>query len=126
MKIDRIGTGTRTGIREKKAAVKGNVFHTLLKSSLGEIDVYEQEGREQADKEKQPNRETVKLIGDAAHMLDRAMEQIHENGEPDSAVVKSLQRLSHRLDQASKHIAPEERQIADVLVAVETQRLRYW
>ncbi len=126
MKINGIGAGARTGIEKKKKTAKSSGFHTLLKSSLDKVDVFEKEGREQAGGKKKADIKNVRLIKDAAHMLNRAMEQIHKNGEPDPAVVESLQHLSHHLDQIGGRTTSGESQIADVLVAVEVQRLRNW
>ncbi len=126
MKINNIGAGTRAGIEKKKKAVKIGDFHTLLKSSLDKIGTHEEGGRKEGGGEKQGGREAVRLIRDATRMLDRAMEQIYENGEPDQAVVESLQILSRNLGQIDGYAAPEEKKIADVLVAVEAQRLRNW
>lgn len=126
MKINGVGTGARVEIGKNEKTNKNSRFQTLLESNIDKIDSHEESDSGQSGEQQQPNREAAKLIEDAACMLDRAMDQIQATGQPNPEVVESLQRLSHSLNQTNKRATPDKNRIADVLVAVETQRLQNW
>jgi len=125
MKINGIGTGIHAGIGKTKKTNKTSGFQALLESNLDKIDAHEEERQEQSGEQRRPNREAIKLIKDAASMLDRAMQQIHDTGQPNQDLIQSLRSLSHNLDQRSRHDAAGDK-VADTIVAVETQRLQNW
>ncbi len=126
MKINGIGTRIHAGTGKAKKTDKNSRFQALLESNLDKIDAHDEEVQEQSGEQRRPNKEVVKLIKDAASMLDRAMQQIHETGQPNQDVVESLKHLRHSLEKTGNQSVPDGSEVADVLVAVETGRLQNW
>jgi len=122
MKINNIKHhGVKAGIVKKKHVQPGS-FQSLLTNKLETLRT-----AQQANDINEPESDAPKvwnMIGDAARLLDTAMDQIQRNGFPDQEVVHSLHELHARLHQGAGMDGKAKE--ADVIIAVETNRLQEW
>jgi len=122
MKINNIKRhGAKAGIVKKEHVQEGS-FQSLLSSKLETLLA-----TRKADNIHKPESDAPKawdMIGDAARLLDAAMEQIQKNGFPDQEILHSLHELRARFHQGSD--MDDNAREADVIIAVETNRLQEW
>jgi len=121
MKIHSTGRRGLNVVSSKKKEIRQSGFQTLLLNRLENIRTAQNVNP--AEQVVPKEAEAWSIIEDAAHLLDKAMEQIHRGGHPDPDIVDSLQELRIQLNRNSTNNQIEE---ANAIIAVEAGRLQAW
>ncbi|MDX8389655.1 MAG: hypothetical protein R8M38_04100 [Mariprofundaceae bacterium] len=113
MKIDRNNRITSTGTSVSKKPQNDGVFRSLLDSHLKETLAVEQTSEQQSS----VSEESIKLITQAADLLDDALRKIEAGDELEPELPQQLARIRQGLQKG------EETREIDTLLAVETKRM---